>query len=258
MTLRPSVVACLALVGVALAAVGLGCSKKPAPGVTVAAAASLRHAMPELVAAFEKRHPGAPTTVTYGASGQLRRQVEGGAPVDLVVFASGEPVDALVTEGRAERASRRVLATNELVLVGPKGARPLTFATLTTVPPGERVAVGDPRTVPAGSYARAALEKLGEWDALRDRLVFGGDVSAVLAYARRGEVVAAIVYATEARGIDDIVVLDTLKGPAAPRAEVVEAVVAKSPSPERARALADFLATEEAQRIVASFGFSPP
>ncbi len=136
----------------------------------------------------------------------------------------------------------------------------MTFATLDTLAPGEHVAVGDPGAVPAGEYARTWLRSLGKWDALqRDgRLLFGGDVAAVLAYARRGEVPAAIVYRTEVRGVDDVVVLDEARGPGAPRPEVVGAVVRAARGAGEAGAFLAFAGSAEGQRVLADFGFGPP
>jgi molybdate transport system substrate-binding protein len=258
-------------------ALALGGCDRPAPAgeVTVAAAASLRAVLPELVRAYQARRavtmggdpparPVARVAVTYGASGSLKKQVEGGAPVDAVIFAAARPVDELAAAGRVDAASRRVLASNVLVLVGPRakplGARPPTFATLDTLPPGERVAIGDPGAVPAGEYARTWLTSLGIWEALQGRLVLGGDVAAVLTYARRGEVAAAIVYRTEVRGVDDVVILDEARGPMAPRPEVVGAVTVTpgGRSAAEAGAFLAFVAAPEGQRILADFGFGPP
>jgi molybdate transport system substrate-binding protein len=224
--------------------------------LTVAAATSLREVMPELARAYEASHPGLHVSATYAASGELRRQVEAGAPVDVVLFAGPGPVDDLVTEGHAERASRRVVASNEMVLVGPKGGPPLTFATLTTLPSDEKLAVGDPHTVPAGEYAREYLTTLGEWEALQNRVVLGANVAAVLVYARRGEVSAAIVYRTELRGAPDLVVLDQARGAGAPHPEVVGAVV-QGGRPGAADFLG-FVASPAGQAVLASFGFGSP
>jgi len=184
--------------------------------------------------------------------------VEGGAPIDAVLLAAARPVQELADEGRVDPTTRRVLATNTLVLVGRKGGPPLTFATLEALAPGEHLAIGEPGAVPAGEYARAWLTALGKWDALRGRLVLGGDVTAVLAYARRGEVAAAIVYKTEARGVADIVVLDEARGTGAPRAEVVAAVVRGARRADEAGAFIAFVASPDGQRILADFGFGPP
>jgi molybdate transport system substrate-binding protein len=249
----------LVWIGLSVAALGgfaLGC--KGEPTVTLAAAASLRAVVPELASAFRAGHPGPDLVATYGASGDLRKQVQGGAPIDAALFASAAPVDALLKSGHADPATRRVVATNQLVLIGPRGARPLTFETLDQLPPGEMLAIGEPGAVPAGQYAKQALQRLGKWQALQGRIVFGGDVAAVLAYARRAEVPAAVVYKTDVRGISDVVVLDEARGAWAPRAEVVVAVTRGGANAERARAFLDFVAGEEGQRILQKFGFGPP
>jgi molybdate transport system substrate-binding protein len=253
--------ALLSLVSLSL----VGCARSaPASArteVTLAAAASLRAVLPALSQAYEATHAGTHLTATFGASGDLKRQVEAGAPIDAVLFAAARPVDELAAAGRVDPATRRVIATNVLVLIGPRGAHPVTFATLDTLAPGERVAVGDPGAVPAGEYARTWLRALGEWDALQSRLVLGGDVSAVLTYARRGEVAAAVVYRTETRGIDDVVVLDEARSTPsqkAPRPEVVGAVTTRAHAAAEAGAFLTFVGSPEGQRILADFGFGPP
>ena len=246
--------------GGTLAALVLSGCARPAPAgeITVAAAASLRGVLPELVRAYQTSRPGVRVVATYGASGDLRRQVEGGAPVDAVLFAAAQQVDDLAAAGHLEPGSRRVLATNQLVLIGPRGGRPLTFATLDALPPGEHVAIGDPGAVPAGAYAKTWLGAIGKWDALQGRLVLGGDVAAVLAYARRGEVAAAVVYRTEVRGVDDVVVLDEARGPGVPRPEVVGAVVQGARASGEAGAFLGFVGSPEGQRILTDFGFGAP
>lgn len=226
--------------------------------VAFVAAASLRSVLPELARAYESKHPDQHIVASYGASGSLQKQVEGGAPVDGAVFAADKPVAALARAGRLEPGSRRVVATNRIVLISPKGSKSITFSTLDSLPPGQMIAVGDPGAVPAGQYARDYLTRLGLWDRLSGRLVLGGDVSAVLAYARRGEVAAAIVYRTEIRGIPDVVLLDEALGPDAPRPEVVTGVVAGSKRGAEAASFLAFVASPEGQKILADFGFGPP
>jgi molybdate transport system substrate-binding protein len=237
----------------------MGCSRRSSTvEVTIAAAASLRAAMPELVRSFEAGRPGKHVVATFGASGDVKKQVEGGAPIDAVVLAAARPVDELAAKGIVDAASRRVLATNALILIGPRGGPPLTFATLDALPAGEHVAIGDPGAVPAGDYARSYLTALGKWDALQSKLVLGGDVAAVLAYARRGEVAAAVVYRTDARGVPDVVVLDEARGPAVPRAEVVAAVVHGARGAELAAQFLGFASSPAGQRVFADFGFGAP
>lgn len=226
--------------------------------VTIAAAASLRAVLPELAAAYERAHPGARIKASFGASGDLAKQVEGGAPIDAVLFAAAKPVDGLIARGLVDPASRRVIATNQIVLIGPRGGKAITFATLDSLAPGEMIAVGDPGAVPAGQYAREYLERIGKWQALSGRLVLGGDVAAVLAYARRGEVAAAIVYRTEIRGVSGVVLLDEAKGPDAPRPEVVGGVVRGARQAADASGFLTFIASPDGRKVLADFGFGPP
>jgi molybdate transport system substrate-binding protein len=246
---------------VALASLAIGaCAKRssPADQVVVAAAASLRGVLPEIVSACEKARPGSRVTVTFGASGDLRQQVVAGAPIDVVAFAGGAPVDDLVARGLANSSSRRVIATNRLVLIGPKGCKKVTFATLALVPTGDKIAIGDPRSVPAGQYARVALENLQEWDAVEPKLVYGSDVSAVLAYARHGEVAAAVVYETELDGVSDVDLLDELPEGLAPPAEVVVALVTGSRVKEAALGFLTCLEAAPARHALGAHGFGPP
>jgi molybdate transport system substrate-binding protein len=226
--------------------------------ITLAAATSLRAVVPELAHAYVTLHPQVSVGATFGASGDLQKQVEGGAPIDAVMLASRRPVRVLGDADLVDVTTARVVATNTIVLVARKGGPKVTFATLDTIPPGERLAIGDPGAVPAGEYARAWLTSIGKWEGLQGRLVLGGDVGAVLAYARRGEAIAAIVYRTEARNVDDIVVLDEARGPDAPRPEVVAAIVHGARGAAEASAFLDFVAAPQGQRILSNFGFGPP
>lgn len=245
------------LLALAVAGCREGDGAGSAPALTIGAAASLRNVLPALGARWEEKG-GAPVSASYGASGSLRRQVEAGAPMAAVVFAAAAPVHALEEKGLLAGEPIRI-ATNRLVLIGPAGAAPssTTFASLPALPAAERIAIGEPGAVPAGQYAREALRALGIWEALQDRLVYGGDVGAVLAYTRRGEVAAAIVYATEAASVEDVVILDEAAGPWAPRPEVVAAVL-KGPDAAHARAFLAFLASDEARAILRDAGFGPP
>lgn len=234
------------------------CTPVPDQAVTVGAAASMRVVMPDLVAEFGRRS-GLEVTVNYGASGTIARQVERGAPIDLVVVVSARVLDELELGGLLVAGSRRPLATNTMVLVGRAGTRPVLFTGLGKPGPSFRLAVGDPRTVPAGVYARQALEELGHWQQLEGHLVLGRDVTAVLAYSRRGEVDAGIVYATDSSASPELSVFDRARAPWAPKPEVLAALTANSEDRKaRAGRLLDFLVSDKGQRILAAAGFGPP
>lgn len=236
-----------------------GCRSKPPPQeIVVGAATSLRHVFPEITSAFEKDRGSKHVVVTYGASGDIARQVEAGAGVDVVVFAGKTPLDKLVQSNHVDPSTTKVIARNDLVLVGPEGGPKLTFETLVNLPPNEKVAIGDPKTVPVGQYAREAFERLSIWDKLEGRIVLGANVAAVLAYLQRGEVSAAVVYRTEMRDVKGIVVLDAAKGPWAPRPEIWAGVVKDSHDQAAAREFVEFLTSAASQSALNTFGFGAP
>jgi molybdate transport system substrate-binding protein len=232
-------------------------SCKPSPReVRVAVASSLREVMPQLVLAYRKVTPSDKIELNYGASGDLSRMVDVGAPVDAVVFAGREPLDRLVAEEKVDKDSIQTIARNELVLAGPTGGAPLTFETLTALQKGDRLAVGDPRTVPAGQYAKEYLTALGEWEALSPFLVYGPNVGALLVYTKKGEARAAIVYRTELRSVPDVAVLDVAKGDKAPHPVVVGALV--HGARHDASGFMAFIGSPPGQKILGDFGFIAP
>jgi len=232
----------------------------------VAAAASLRRVMPPLVEAYQSSTGAPAIRVTYGASGLLRRQVEAGAPVDAVVFAAEWLVDSLIRDGLLEGSSRRLVAENQLVLVrrggggdvGQPPSPPMSFSDLARLGTSERLAIGDPSIVPAGRHAREVLEQLQIWSSLEEHLIYGGDVTRVLTYARRDEVDAAVVYATDARGLDDVEVLDHADWPGAPRPRIVAGVTSLGKDSQLVNDFVSFLASPAARTIFEDHGFRVP
>lgn len=236
----------------ALAIAGVACERGQ-PRTALGVAASLRHAMPELVAQYRAR-AGVQVEVTYGASDTLADQVERGRALDAVVLAEDAALDALIERSLVAADSKRWVASTTLVLVGPRHANH-TFAALASLPDSAKVAIGDPVTVPAGRYARRYLEQLGVWDAIAPRVVYGGDVAGVLAHALRGTARVAIVYRTDVAHAAPLAVLD--EAARAPAVHIVAGLVARSRHPARARAFLEFLASAEGQAILARHGFAP-
>lgn len=240
-------------ISLALALALVACGRKPAH-VSVGVAASLRHAMPELVEQYRKT-AGVHVDVTYGASDTLADQVKRRVALDALVLADAAELDELIAAKAIDAGSRREIATNTIVLVGPAGSQ-LTFASLTGLPDDAKIAIGDPTTVPAGRYAQRYFEALGEWAALQPKLIFGGDVAGVLALAKQGRARVAVVYRTDARGAAPLVVLDEPSN--APTTSVVTGIATHSSHAIAARAFGEFLVSTEGQQILARHGFGPP
>ena len=197
--------------------------------------------------------------VAYGASSALARQVEAGAPAQLFISADREWMDHVARLGLVQGAPS-VLLTNELVLVAPKQAVPRLaiapgFALAAALGRG-RLAVADPRHVPAGKYARAALESLGAWREVEQRLAPAENVRAALALVARGEVPLGIVYRTDAAAEPAVAIVGAFPAGSHPPIEYPLARLKGAGAP--AGDLARFLQEGAARAIWARHGFGPP
>ena len=169
--------------------------------MTVFAAASTTDALGEIAREYEAAGHGH-IVISFASSSTLAKQIENGAPADLYLSADEIWMDYLAQRNLIVPASRIDYLGNTLVLIAPKDSR-----LALTIAPGfplaaslgdGRLAIGDPDHVPAGIYAKAALEKLGVWQEVEPKLARAEDVRGALAYVERGEAAAGIVYATDA------------------------------------------------------------
>ncbi len=169
--------------------------------VTIFAAASTTNAVTDLANAFARRDSIGVRPV-FAASSTLAKQIAHGAPADLFLSASPAWMDYLAARDLLAPGSRIDLLSNRLVLIAPLDSA-LTLEVTRGFPLAEklgrsRLAIGDPAHVPAGIYAKAALETLGVWDAVGPRAAAAANVRAALALVERGAAAAGIVYATDA------------------------------------------------------------
>jgi molybdate transport system substrate-binding protein len=251
-----------AVVALALVLVGtVACSKQEqvpnarplaaASELRVAAAASLRELLAAADPIFESAHPGARVVPTFEASSTLSRQIEAGAPHDVLLSADAANVDRLGEEVVA--ASRVTFLGNELVVVVRAGLdAPLASAADLARLPGKLALAGP--AVPAGRYARAWLEKAGALAAVAPKVVNGDDVRAALALVESGAADAAVVYATDARLARSARVAFTAPKAQDPGVVYVAAVVAASKSPLAAEYVR-WLRSAEFQHEAVNLGF---
>jgi molybdate transport system substrate-binding protein len=226
----------------------------------VSAAISMKDVLEAIGERFAAREAGARVRFNLGASGTLARQIEAGAPADVFVSAALGPMDDLERAGLLERGSRRTFARNLLAVVVPadsairlERAEDLLDARV------RRIAIGNPRTVPAGQYAEASLRAAGLLDRVRAKLVLGENVRQVLEYVARGEVDAAWVYTTDA-AMERHRVREAFRPPESTYPPVLSpvAVLRDARAPRLARAFVDLLAGPDGRSIVARFGFLAP
>lgn len=227
-----------------------------AAGITVSGAASLTNAFTEVKGAFEKAHPGIQVATNFAASNPLLQQMREGAPVDVFASADQDTMDKAQTEKLIDPATRRNFVANSLVLVVPLSAKdtgPVKSAA--DLDKAKRLAIGNPDSVPAGRYAKASLQSMGQWDKLQPAFVQGESVRQVLDYVSRGEADAGFVYATDAYiAKDKVAIVDTMTG----HAPILYPVAVTSTAKDQAAAQAfvDYLFSPDGRAILASYGFS--
>ncbi len=166
--------------------------------ITVSAAASLQDAFREIGALYEKQ-TGVKVNLNFAASGALQQQIEHGAPVDVFASAGQSQMNVLRDKQLlTDNDSSVNFAQNKIVLIVSSDANVKTGSFVELLEnKTAKIAVGNPKTVPAGVYAEQTLRRLGVWDKFQPRLVFAEDVRQVLQYVERGETEAGIVYASD-------------------------------------------------------------
>jgi molybdate transport system substrate-binding protein len=174
-------------------------SAEPANEITISAAISLKNAFEEVGNIFKEKHPWTRIRFNFGASGDLARQIEGGAPVDVFASAAQTEMDEIDQKGFITSGTRMNFARNSMVLIksGMSQIRTESFEDLQKAEV-KKIVIGNPKSVPAGRYAEEILKYFNLWEAVKEKLVFAEHVRQALDYVARNEVDAAMVYLTDA------------------------------------------------------------
>jgi len=227
--------------------------------LTLSVAISMKDAVEELGRRFTASHPGVVLRYNFGASGELQKQIEAGAPVDVFISAAQRQMDELEQRGLIVPGTRRVFARNALVVVKPTDSTvDLARPTDLLDPRVQKIVIGNSRTVPVGQYTEESLRTLGLWERLKPKLVFAENVRQALDYVARGEVDAGFVYATDVAVRREKVreafrpAEDTYRPVAYPAA-----VVKDSRHAALARAFVELLVGAEGQTVLRRLGFQP-
>lgn len=223
--------------------------------LTVLAAISLRDVLQDVTPAFEKAND-VKVEFVFGASGQLAAQAKAGPAGDLFISAAAKQVDELVAANVADGDSRTVVAGNTLVLVAPAGAKEsiTRFDDLGGV---KRLAIGEPKSVPAGTYAMQTLAHLKLDTELKERLVYGANVRQVADYVARGEVEAGMVYATDAMAMDGVKVVAVAEVGWHEPIQYPAVVLKAAKEPTLAKQFVAMLRSDAGRAALAQRGFAP-
>jgi molybdate transport system substrate-binding protein len=250
-----------------LAAAGSLITSLPLPAraaapVTVFAAASLHDALRELGQQWQVRGNPAPR-FSFAASSALARQIEQGAPADLFMSADDSWMDHVQERHHIANATRLSTLGNRLVLVAPaSAASPLALTRdtelATLLRPQERIATADPAHAPLGRYARAALEWMGQWQAIGPRLARTENVRVALLLVERGEARFGIVYETDARNTEGVRQVAAFPAESHPEISYAFALTRRAESNPAAHALLRFLTSPDSAATWRRFGFLTP
>jgi molybdate transport system substrate-binding protein len=238
-------------------ALGVSMPARADDKVVVFAAASLKTALDAVAAAFHK-DGGPEVSLSYGGSLGLARQLVAGAPADVFVSADEPSMDA-AAKGKAIRPETRVdFLRNHLVVVAPKSSKldklDLTPAALAAALGSGRLASGEVKTVPAGRYAKEALDKLGLWATAEPHLAMTDNVRAALEFVARGETPLGVVYATDAASEPRVKIVARFPDSSHKPIVYPLAITASSRSPAAARFVA-FLRSSAAAPLFTAQGF---
>jgi molybdate transport system substrate-binding protein len=219
--------------------------------VNLAVAASLKDVVNELTDSFARTHQGQKFLKNYGASGTLAKQIENGAPADIFISANLEWMEYLKNKKLVDTGSIGTFAYNTLVFAGAAGKA----SSMRDLLKLERIAIGSPKSVPAGEYAMEALKKSGIDRQLEKKLVMAKDVRECLMYAERGEVDGAFVYRTDALQAKQSRILFTVPRELYSRVTYPMGLTVAGAKNAEARAFYRFLQSEEAGSVLRKYGF---
>jgi molybdate transport system substrate-binding protein len=226
--------------------------------LTVFAAASLKNALDDIDAAYTAK-TGIKIVASYAASSTLAKQIEQGAPADIFLSADTDWMDYATAKKNIDEPTRVNLLGNSIVLIAPKDSK----IDNVTIGPGfdlaklagdGKIATGDVKAVPVGKYAKAALEKLGAWQAAEPKFAMAESVRAALTLVARGEAVLGIVYSTDARVEPGVKIVGTL--PADSHPPVIYPVAATATAKAEAAGYLAFLRSSATKTVLEKYGFT--
>ena len=215
--------------------------------ITFSAASSLQDVMKDIGAQFQKNHPEVKINFNFAASGVLEKQIEQGAPVDIFASASQKEIDLLEQKGLIIKSTRTNFTRNKLVIIAPSG---LTIEELKNL---DKIAIGDPKTVPAGLYAQTFMENAGVYEMLKPKLIFAENVRQVLDYVERKEVDAGFVYFSDT--LKSNMSVSPINDSLYPPIVYPIAVINDSQQPAISRQFIEYIQSNDGQTILKKYGF---
>src|SRR6201991_64919 len=224
----------------------------------VFAAASMKNALDDVNAAYTAK-TGVKITASYAASSALAKQIEQGAPADIFLSADTDWMNYATAKKNINEPTRVNLLGNSIVLIAPKDSKIDNVEIgagfdLAKLAGDGKIATGDVKAVPVGKYAKAALEKLGAWQAAEPKFAMAESVRAALTLVARGEAVLGIVYSTDAKVEPGVKIVGTF--PADSHPPIIYPVAATTTAKPEAADYLDYLHSSAAKAVLEKYGFT--
>jgi molybdate transport system substrate-binding protein len=233
----------------------LSATTLPAAEVTVFAAASLTDALKAAAAAYEQQSEDK-IVFNFGASSLLERQIEEGAPADIFFSADEARMDRLADKGLVLAGTRQSRLSNSLVIITPAdGGLKINSPADLADPKVRRIALADPKAVPAGVYSKAFLEKENLWPKVESKVVPVDNVRAALAAVESGNIEVGMVFKTDAAISKQVRVAYEIPAASGPKISYPMAVTKNAKQIEPAKKFVDYLSSDDAAKIFETYGF---
>lgn len=224
----------------------------------VSAAASLKETLEEIKTNYQQSKPGVTINYNFGASGALLQQIQQGAPADIFISAGKKQVDTLDQAGQLVKGTRSNLARNRLVLIVPRNVTNVNSFFNLTRDDIRKIAIGEPRSVPAGQYAEQVLKQLKIYDKIKSKFVFANNVRQVLAAVESGNADAGLVYRTDAAISNKVKTVvaasETYHAPII----YPMAVLRQSKNQQAASEFVQYLSGDQSKAVLKKYGFLLP
>jgi len=223
--------------------------------ILVAAASSLKNCMDdEIIPMFEKQYPNVKVEVTYDSSGKLQTQIEEGADVDVFMSAAMKQMDALNDKNLILEYSIFELLENKIVVIVPVGSDK-GIISFEDIVKADKIAIGDPESVPAGQYAKEAFENLKMWDEVSVKVSLGTNVTEVLNWVAEGSADVGVVYSTDVASNDKVKVVAEAPDGSVSKVIYPVGIVKATTNKDAANTFTAFLNTDAAKKVFETYGF---
>ncbi|KGX84927.1 molybdate ABC transporter substrate-binding protein [Pontibacillus marinus] len=221
----------------------------------ISAASSLTTVMKEIKKQYQKKHPEQEITIQYASSGTLAHQLIQGAPSDLYISASERWMDKVVQEGLIQQKDVQPLLKNRLILASYEGKN-IKISQLADEAI-DQFAMGDPESVPAGAYAKQALEHVKVWRAVKDKAVYGKNVRQVASYIQSQNVEAGFVYQSDVQALKGVTELQVIPEEYHEPVTYPMGIINESQESSLMEGFIKYLKGPEAKKVFQSYGFVP-